>query len=213
MKEGKKLENRGFPLKLTIRNLQGSKNIVNQIFKRTDTSQDWLNQLDNNDYNLFIEAFVEQSKILKGKVSKTYEQYLSNDGHLTYSAILSETIEKMCTNIQVNNRLNRRTVAGKMAMILDDLFEALLMKYGTMHNLINTTHFVDVNIFIGYLAIANILSELKSYDEELIKVVEKITSLNNDQLISLKLINKGVSVKNVYNFFEKMVKDVVNNDN
>lgn len=213
MKVGKKLEGRGYPLKLTIRDLQGSKNIVNQIFKRTDTSQDWLDQLDNSDYNLFIEALVEQSALLKDKVSKTYEQYVANDGNLTYSAILSETIEKMCTNIQVNNRLNRRTVAGKMAMIIDDLFEAFLMKYGTMHNLINTTHLVDVNIFIGYLAVANGLSELKNYDEELLKIADKIMALGNNDLIPLKLINKGVSVKNVYTFFENIVKDVVNHDN
>jgi hypothetical protein len=212
-KMGKKLDDRGFPLKLTIRDLQGSKNVVNQIFKRTDTSQDWLDQLDNNDYNLFVEALIEQSEVLREKVSKTYEQYLVNEGNITYSAILSETIEKMCTNIQVNNRLNRRTVAGKMAMVIDDLFEAFLMKRGTMHNLINNTHLADVNIFIGYLAIANILSELKNYDNELLEIANKIMELTNEELLPLKLINKGVSIKNVYNFFERIVKEVVNHEN
>jgi hypothetical protein len=119
----------------------------------------------------------------------------------------------MCTNIQVNNRLNRRTVAGKMAMVIDDLFEAFLMKRGTMHNLINNTHLADVNIFIGYLAIANILSELKNYDNELLEIANKIMELTNEELLPLKLINKGVSIKNVYNFFERIVKEVVNHEN
>jgi hypothetical protein len=212
-KMGKNLDDRGFPLKLTIRDLQGSKNIVNQIFKRTDTSQDWLDQLENSDYNAFIEALVEQSEILREKVSKTYEQYLVTEGNMTYSAILSETIEKMCTNIQVNNRLNRRKIAGRMAMIIDDLFEAFLMKYGTMHNLINKTHLADVNIFVGYLAVAYELNELENYDDELLKIADNIMKLTNAELLPLKLINKGVSIKNVYNFFEKIAKEVINGDN
>jgi hypothetical protein len=211
-KMGKTLDKKGFPLKLTIRDLQGSKNIVNQIFKRTDTSADWLSQLENSDYNMFIEALIEQSETLKEKVSKSYESYFANQGHLTYSAILSETIEKMCTNIQVNNRLNRRMTAGKMAMVIDDLFESFIMKYGTMHNLINKTHLADINIFIGYLAVANILHELKNYDDVLMKISNKIISLTEEELIPLKLINKGVSVKNVYNFFEKIAKEVVSNE-
>jgi hypothetical protein len=80
-------------------------------------------------------------------------------------------------------------------------------------NLINNTHLADVNIFIGYLAIANILSELKNYDNELLEIANKIMELTNEELLPLKLINKGVSIKNVYNFFERIVKEVVNHEN
>jgi hypothetical protein len=86
------------------------------------------------------------------------------------------------------------------------------MKYGTMKNIIEKTHLADVNIFVGYIAIANVLREIEDYTTFIIKIGEKLCSLTNEELEPLKLINRSVNIKKVYDYFEKIAKEVVNNE-
>lgn len=199
---------RGYPIKITMRDLKGSQRIVNQIFKRNDTNPQWLDSISNSDYNEFIELLVKSSNILKGKVVTTYDEYLSISS-LTYSFILSSAVELYATNIPVNSKLQRKMIAEKMANIIDDLFEYLIMKYDSMENLIEQTRLANVNIFVGYIAIANKLRLMDNYEDVLIKIGDKLCSLTTENLEPLKLSYKDFSIKKVYEYFEKIAKEVI----
>jgi hypothetical protein len=210
LKKGIELD-KGFPIKLTIGDIKRAQRIVNQIFKRTDTSPSWLSTIDNSDYNDFVNAIESQSKLLKGKLSKTYDEYLAKNS-LTYLSILADAVKNCATDIPLDVKVQRWSVAGNIANIIDELFEFFEMKYGNMKNIIDKTHLADVNIFIGYIAIANSIREIEDYTTLIIKIGEKVCSLTNEELEPLKLINRSVSVKHVYNYFEKIAKEVISNE-
>lgn len=210
LKQGVELK-RGYPTKLVMRNLKGAKHIVDQIFKRNDTSRQWTHDLASTDYNEFIELLIDSSKILKGNVVKTYEQYMAVSGSLTYSYILSMTVERF-TTIEVNNKLQRKMVSESIANIIDMIFEYLLMKYGNMEDLMKKTHLVEPNIFVGYLAIAEQLREFEGdYESYVIKIGEKLCSLTEEELKPLKLTYKTFNSQELYQFFEKIAKGVIKN--
>lgn len=205
--------NFGFPIKVTMRDLKGSQKIVNQIFKRTDTDKQWLDQLEDNDYNTFVDMLVSKSSILNKKVVKTYEEYEVVNGSITYSAILAEAVRMCATDIQVNSKIQRIKISQVIAEIIDTLFEFFMTKHLTMKELIKETHLADVNLFVGYIAIANTIRELDDYDSVLLEIGEKLCSMPDEEFTRLKLINKSFSIKNVYNYFEKLAKDVINGEN
>ena len=212
LRKGKLLENRGFPIKITIRDLKGAQRVVNQIFKRSDTDRQWLETLENSDYNDFVELLIKSSQILNEKVVKTYDEYIAIPS-ITYSAILSETIEKHAIDIPVNSKLQRKMIAESMSNIIDELFEYLLMEHETLENLEKETHLVDVNIFIGYIAIANELRQFENnYEKYLMKIGNKLMSLTNEDLEPLKLTWKSFSVRKIYNYFKHIAKEVIENE-
>jgi hypothetical protein len=209
LKKGKKLEDRGFPIKITMRDLKGAQRIVNQTFKRSDTDRQWLSTLENSDYNEFVDLLIKSSQTLKDKVVKTYDEYVAIPS-ITYSAILSETIEKYATDIPVNSKLQRKMIAEKMATIIDELFEYLLMKYKTMDTLMKETHLADVNIFVGYLIVANELRKIEDdYETHLIKIGDKLMSLTKEELEPLKLAWRSFSIKRITEYFKNIVKEVI----
>jgi len=210
LKQGIELK-RGFPLKLVMRDLKGAKHIVDQIFKRNDTSRQWTHNLASTDYNEFIELLINSSKILQGKVVTTYDEYMAIPS-ITYSYILSVATERF-TTIPVNSKLQRKMVAEGIANIIDMIFDYLLMKYKDMKNLIEQTHLVEPNVFVGYLAIAEQVREHEDkYEDYVIKIGEKLCLLTEEQLKPLKLTYKNFNSQDVYKFFEKIAKEVINSE-
>jgi len=208
LKRGNKLEG-GLPIKITMRNLQGAKKIIDQTFKRTDADSKWLDTLSDSDYNDFVDLLIKTSKVLnKGKVSRTFEECDATNS-LTYSYILSKAIERYATNIQVNAKLNRKMVADKMANIIDELFDYFIIKFNDMETIKNETHLASVNIFIGYLAVANEIRLVEDYENLLIKIADKIIAMPKEDIEFLKLTWKDLSVKKIYDYFKNMAREVI----
>ena len=88
-----------------------------------------------------------------------------------------------------------------------------MMKYKDINSLMEKTHLVEPNIFIGYLAIAEQIREHEgNYEEFVIKIGEKLCSLTEEQLKPLRLTFKAFNSQDVYKFFEKIAKEVINDE-
>jgi hypothetical protein len=209
LKKGRKLEG-GLFVKITIRDIQGAKNIINQTFKRSDAGRQWLSQMASTDYNEFIELLVKTSNVLsKGKVSRTFEEYEATRS-LTYSYILSQSIEKY-SNLKIENKIQRKVMADKFASIVDGLFDCFMIKYNDLDTIKKETYLMDANIFVGYMAIATELRLVEDYEGVLIKISEKITNISDEHISMLKLKGKETSIKRIYDYFQKIAKEVIEN--
>ena len=207
LRQGVKLK-RGFPLKLVMRDMKGAQHIVGQIFKINSTNRQWTHGLENSDYNEFISVLVDSSKVLKGNVVSTYEEYMAITS-LTYSYILSIAVEKF-TDIPVNSKLQRKMIAENMANTIDMIFDYLLLEYKDMKTLIKETHLVEPNIFIGYLAIAEELRDVEgNLEDYIVKIGERLCTLPEEQLKELKLTFKVFNTIEVYKYFKNLAKEVI----
>lgn len=206
----------GLPVKVVLRTVEEAKEIVRLSFKRTDTGKDWLKTLKYDDYNKFVNELIKKSKILKNKVTSTYEEYKLYDGMLTYTGILRDTIEK-CTTIKVNSINSVASVVPKLAKTIDGIFDCLLENYfnNDMKRLINSRFFADVNIFVGYLAVAyELLDVLDDLDKAILinKICEKLYNADKDEIKNLGLGKSKINVKNLFAYFTELTKEVKNNE-
>lgn len=210
--EGKQV-NAGLIAKVVFRTVEGARRIVDMSFKRTDTNKDYRKAIEDNDYNKFISELENECKFLKGKVATTYNEYKAFDGMLTHSAVLRDTLEK-CMDINVSDIGESARAIASVTETFDMLFENLIKKYENINNLIDTRLLVDVNIFAGYLAIANILikeSKVKKF-LALEKIVEKLCSLTREDLNNLDLSKPKANIMPIYEYFSNLTKEVLSNE-
>lgn len=210
--EGKQV-NAGLITKVVFRTVEGARKIVNMSFKRTDTNKDYTKAIEASDYNKFISDLEKECKFLKGKIALTYNEYKAFDGMLTHNAVLRDTLEK-CTEINVSEISESSRAIASIAETFDMLFENLIKKYGNVKNLIDTRLLLDVNIFAGYLAIANILikeSKVKKF-LALEKITEKLCTLTREDLNNLDLSKPKANVVPIYEYFSNLTKEIIENE-
>lgn len=206
----------GLPTKIVLRTVEEAKEVVRLSFKRTDTGKDWLNTLKMDDYNNFVNELVKRTKVLKDKVVSTYEEYRLYDNMMTYRSILRDTMEK-CTTVKVNSISAMTTAVSSFSETIDGIFECLLENYfnNDMQKLIDSRIYADVNIFVGYLAIANELLSVKDkFDKAILinKICEKLYNTDKDEIKNLGLGKSKINVKNLFAYFTELTKEVKNNE-
>lgn len=207
----------GLPFKLVIRNQEDAKEIVRLSFKRTDTGKEWLESLKNDDYNKFVNDLVNNCKTLKGKVANTYKEYTMLQGMLTYMSILTESIKK--TKIQVNSLSVRVNMVKNFAKTIDDLFDYMLEKYfnNDINDMIENSKLADVNIFNGYIAIANSMKNITD-DFKRMELISKIGDtlycLTEEEMFELGLGRKNnVGARKTFEFFTNLTRNIQEGDN
>lgn len=179
-------------LKFVIATPERCKNIVYQSFLKSQTDVNYLKSIDNSDYNIFLEKIIDNSKYLKNKVVNTFEETKMNNGILTYKPILIDTVKQM--DLDFNSKSVQRFKSKEIAENIDIIFE-LLNEQGKFKNI--------PNLWVSILNQSYILCEKPSdYDNIIMKYVEKILNITENEIKELKLNNKNFSIKNVIENFE-----------
>lgn len=178
-------------LKFVIATPERCREIVYQSFLKSKTDESYLKTIDNSDHNVFLEKIINNSKCLRNKVVKTFEETKMNNNILTYKSILIDTLKSM--DIEFDNMYAQRVKSKEIAENIDIIYELLI------ENKFNNIP----NLWVSILDEAYVLCENKdNYDDILMKYVEKILNITDSDIKELKLNNKTFSIKSVIKKFE-----------
>lgn len=179
-------------LKFVIATPERCREIVYQSFLKSQTDVNYLKAIDNSNYNTFLEKIINNSKCLRNKVVKTFEETKMNSNILTYKSILIDALKSM--DIEFDNMYTQRIKSKEMAENIDIIYE-LLCESSKFKNM--------PNLWVSILNESYLLCENKdNYDNMLMEYVDKILSITNDDIKELKINNKVFSIKSVINKFE-----------
>jgi hypothetical protein len=206
--KGKKLEG-GLDIRIVVRTVPQAVELIDQIFRRSDTRKDFKKAIAKDNYNKFIDMWAERSEILNNQVETTFDE-CKIEGKLTYKVILKDAL-KYCTKIDVNKLGTMNIASGKMAESLDMIVNMLKETYfnNDLEYMKENSFLLQPNMFVGYLAITNRISNSRNfYNYE--KVCEKLYNLTEDDVKELSLNSKHqVPYKKIYSFFEDLVSEVI----
>jgi hypothetical protein len=206
-KYGKEIEG-ALDIRVVLRTTEQAVDIIEQIFKRSDTRKDYKKAIKNDEYSKFIDMLGDKSTILNGQIETTYDE-CRIENTLTYKVILKDTI-KNCTKIPVEKIGKVSTITTNMAKSIDSIINILKENYfdDDLEVMRDNSFLLTPNIFVGYLAIAYRVSELnKFYDYD--KIADLLYCLTEDDVKDLKLNTKQYSYKNIYNYFYDLVGEVI----
>lgn len=186
-------------------------------FKRENTynpiDKNYLKTFEVSDESKFIDALVEWSEegkenIFKNKVCKMYEELKITQSY-TWINPLIDAIKQ--TNFNYKNVLQHKYIIPKIVDFITLLIENINYYYYTAEKdrykkLKETTDLLSPNVFIGYIAIANKISnidEVPSYVESMIKILMS-DKVKND-LKEMGLNKKNYSAKKIYGYFNELI--------
>ncbi|OSA95731.1 UNVERIFIED_ORG: hypothetical protein B2H93_04735 [Clostridium botulinum] len=197
----------GFAVKIVLRTLKESQELIRQIFERSDTPKSFLKSLENNHYTEFINMLGEESNILKDNISQTYNEYKINKT-LSHRSILSDAIKEF-TDIEVEKAGLARGIAKNLAKSIDSIIEVIAYKYfdSSIEKMRSESDLLDCNMFIGYIAIAYEMFKTKNYNYD--EIADNLYCINKEDAKRLKLKEKETNVKIIYSFFNNLAKGVL----
>lgn len=209
LEKGKKLKG-GLIVSLVRMTVSEARDYIAREFKRSSTSQEWLDSITENDYTKMADKIVSNINLsnigLVDFVGLTYDD-VKYKNKITSRNVLVNGIKN--TDIKVNN-LNEVVFSGKkIADIITIIINQIATHFDNDYKkILKESMFLDTNMFIGYIAIANKIMNLKDYDYRAIEIAEKLYNLNNDYKEiekELYLKNKNYTVYKIFNYFEDKV--------
>lgn len=199
---GKYLEG-GLDLRVVFRTLEDARKIVRQTFKRSDTDADYLEGMDKNNYTDIIDIISKKSKVLKDKVGLDYDDCIV-EGALTYRTILAKALKEY-SNLDVNSVRIREIGTKQIAKTIDDIILYIKEIYfdNSMEKMKSESNLLDINIFIGYLAVA--VEIYKKKLDNVFEVAEQIYLMSKDNMKQLNLNGKKCNIQLIYDTFDSIV--------
>lgn len=207
--EGKTLKG-GLVVLITCMTEDEAKNYIARESKKNDMSKEYIKSLTNDDYNRIARQINDygdvNSNILKDKIANTREELKYTD-KLTTMEIIREGLKQ--TDLEIKDALDVRMKLPKMIEVITMLINYIL-KYKFNNNIdeLKKSAFLQPNIFIGYIAIADELKDEKEYLDRLLRVVDALTSKPNKDFTGLGIHSKQLQNKKIYEYFKKLVKEV-----
>lgn len=177
--------------------------LVERLFKRSSTDEQWLRAMQNDDYNKFVNNICNKLRRLeREQITETWDE-MKFEGAITNKRILVDAVQK--TDIQVNQMSVQAITSKKFAEYIDLELELLVEQSGKTLNELKET-ILKPHFFGGLIMLINELKNEGNDEvlEYLMAINEKI--LNNvSELESLKLDNKNVNNERVYNYFKNLI--------
>lgn len=190
-----------------IMTVDEAKQYINDVFKRSDTDISWTRAMNPTDGQKFIVSMIEKSKFLDKNVTNTLKEM--NAFHkITHMGVLLDGVEQ--TDIPLNEERKSIRISRRMAEIIDEILTILQEDYfNNSYDRLKDSIYMNQNIFIGYIYIANELRKIESRESYLEKldmiVLELISNLNESISVELKLDKSKYSTKKIIEFFKKSV--------
>lgn len=196
----------GFDVKIVLRTLEDAREMLRQIFERSDLSdKKYLKDLEVDDYSIFTDLMIEKSEILKNNTEIRYEDvvYLKK---LACSSSIKDVIKYKginVTKISVKNNMTKQ-----IANIIDRIVGLLAEVYynNDLNYMKENSKLLEINSFIGYTALAIKMIEENYSDEE--SIAKKLYELQNtEEYNDLKLENKTAKIKQIIEYFESLIEE------
>lgn len=178
-----------------------AKEYVARLFKRSSTDEQWLQAMQNDDYNKFVNNICSKIRNLdKNEIAETWDE-MKFENAFTNKRILVDAVQK--TDIQVNQMSVQAIMSKKIAELIDIELELLSEQTGKTLNELKDT-ILKPHFFGGLIIICNELTKVDDVVDFLINANEYILN-NMSEFKSLKLDNKTISNERVYSYFKNLV--------
>lgn len=186
-----------------------AKQYVSDVFERNETDEEYKESLnDTSGSGTFINTIIENSDILRNNVSNTITEWKEIKNSLTYLGVLKECAKY--TNINFQDEVTMEREAIKIGKIIDIMLNYIISNHfeNEIKNAIDT-FILAPNTFVGYIAIANLLKDNKDYKFLVGDIADKLISIKENLIHTLKLDVKNCDVEKIYNYFENVAKEVL----
>lgn len=207
--EDTEVEDEGLGVFFFLMSPNEAKQYTADTFEQNSTDKTYAKTLKDTPENRFIQYVTTNSKTLKNKVANIISECKIKKS-LTYLSVLNDTVNLM--NIEkLDNDVTSEREARKISNVIDMLIEYLSSQYfGDDIEVMKEHNFLlKPNMFVGYLAIANVLKNNENVNLLTGDIADKLIKINEDLNKKLKLDIKDCNVKNIYEYFEKIAKEVV----
>lgn len=187
--------------------------IINQA-KQNAIPKDFTDSLVNNDYTKFVEMLDgyknETSNIFFNNIAKTYDDMKAYN-KLTYKYVLTEAC--MMTKIDMTDSIETKFASQNICDIVTTLIKYMCKEFynNDMKQMIDENIFLTPNIFIGYIAIAEVLRNSDDWINEVIKVANVLQAYNvSGKLKDFKLESRNIDniKKQIYDYFRDIALDI-----
>jgi len=205
---GQKLEG-GLMVSIHISDSVEEKIFVDDIFKRSDTDIEWRQSMVETDSSKCVDELIKKIDLFKdNSIARIFEEMKINKS-LTYSTILKKAIDE--TNINLTDKVEVKFDTDAMSSIINELISHLLNRsnmFVDLKHMKESSYLLDSGMFAGYIAIAYALKDTWDVDK-MINIAIKLLELNKgNEIRKMKLDQKSVNIKNVYEFFSNLVKEM-----
>lgn len=194
---------------LFLMNPTEAKQYTADTFEQNSTDATYSSTLKNTPENHLVNSVVSNSKILRGKVANIISECKVRNA-LTYLSILSDSVKFM--NIEkISDDIVAGREARKVANLIDKMIEYLSSQYfeNDIEKMKAHNFLLKPNMFVGYFAIVNIIKNSEMAELLAGDIADKLMKINDDLNKKLKLDIKDCNAKNVYEYFEKIAKEVM----
>lgn len=207
--DDKEVEDEGLGVFFFLMSPVEAKQYTADTFEQNSTDTTYAKTLKDTPENRFIQYVTSNSKALKNKVANIISECKVKKA-LTYLSILNDSVNLMKIE-KLDNDVTSEREARKISNIIDVLIDYLASEYfnDDIEKMKEHNFLLKPNTFVGYLAIANILKNNENSRLLVGDVADKLIKINEDLNRKLKLDIKDCNVKHVYEYFEKIAKEVM----
>ena len=167
--------------------------IMRQSFLRSNTSQDYLKAITENDITIFLDKVISQSK-LKGHISDTFEECKAMKTY-TYRTIMIDILNKC--EISYNNKSEVLIKSKKFGEYIDIMID-FLGEFELIPNL------YAMLLYCAYKIDRNNYDGIEIY----YKIAEAIEDISGQQIKEWKLEYKTVKLNLVIQYFDDIFREV-----
>lgn len=207
--ENKQLKG-GLIVSITCMTETEARNYIAREAKRNDMSEEFTKALTNDDYNKIVSEINdfgnENSNILKNKIANTREELVYTN-KLTTSEVIREGIKQ--TDIDIKDALEVKMTVPKLIEIITMLINYIKKyKFNNDASRMSESVFLQANMFVGYIAIANKLKNDKDYMDKILRIAELLDSKDHKEFVGLGIYTKQLQQKKIYEYFKSIVNEV-----
>lgn len=166
--------------------------IMRQSFLRSNTSQDYLKAITENDVTIFLDKVINQSK-LKGHISDTFEECKAMKTY-TYRTIMIDILNKC--DISYNNKSEVLIKSKKFGEYIDIMID-FMGEFKLIPNL------YAMLLYCAYKIDRNNCDGIEIY----YKIGEAIEDISEQQIKDWKLEYKTVKLNLVIQYFDNIFKE------
>lgn len=198
--------------------LEEAKAYIETQAKQNVMSKEYTESLKTDDYTTFVDKITSwknsKNNILQNEVANTFDEMKVYE-KLTYKTALTEACKM--TRIDVADNVEKKFASEKFAEIINTLINYMKKEFynNDIEDMKNERIFLAPNIFIGYIAIAELLWKEKDYVDKLIDIVVLLqTEKVKTELSSMKLNHRSLETikKNIFKYFQELVRSLENEE-
>jgi hypothetical protein len=205
-RNGRYLDN-GLYAIINIMTENEARQYVVDSLKRNDVkNKEALNAMTPSNSNNFVNIMVKSSEVLKNNVTDSYNK-IKTFNKLTSQEILKESVN--LSHFSIGNEIRAEREAEKVGNILDLTINYIKDSYFDSDiNKMKETFLLTPFMFVGYVAIANMIVRERNYKRIIADVGDELfLLLEDDSINELKLNDKKCKIEDVFSYFNNFMEE------